>query len=238
MNQQPECSTTVLDQNKPAARGWLRNGNPPGDFHHCARCGAKTRSGRPCRSPAMKNGRCRMHGGKSTGPRTEAGLERCRQANRKTGRHSKVQTEYRRIVREITRCLSITGAIVRAKTNEVSAPDSGQRDVGTSKIIEKAEHLLHHVWASEAFLWFARKHARGLYREYRSYCRMVDHPLPSRSRPPGQSPVEGRDRTALLVDLLCGYVEVMSEAMSTIIPQRESRFKRDGLTRPERSDPA
>jgi uncharacterized protein YjcR len=31
------------------------------------RCGAKTRNGTPCRSPAMPNGRCRMHGGKSPG---------------------------------------------------------------------------------------------------------------------------------------------------------------------------
>lgn len=30
-------------------------------------CGAKTRSGSPCKSKAMTNGRCRMHGGKSTG---------------------------------------------------------------------------------------------------------------------------------------------------------------------------
>ena len=30
-------------------------------------CGAKTRKGARCRSPAMPNGRCRMHGGKSTG---------------------------------------------------------------------------------------------------------------------------------------------------------------------------
>jgi hypothetical protein len=29
------------------------------------RCGARTRSTKPCQSPAMKNGRCRMHGGKS-----------------------------------------------------------------------------------------------------------------------------------------------------------------------------
>ncbi|MFM7631361.1 MAG: HGGxSTG domain-containing protein [Alphaproteobacteria bacterium] len=29
------------------------------------RCGARTRSGQPCQSPAMKNGRCRMHGGTS-----------------------------------------------------------------------------------------------------------------------------------------------------------------------------
>lgn len=30
-------------------------------------CGAKTRSGSPCQSKTMANGRCRMHGGKSTG---------------------------------------------------------------------------------------------------------------------------------------------------------------------------
>jgi len=37
------------------------------------RCGAHCRTtGQPCRSPAMANGRCRMHGGKSPGaPRGE-----------------------------------------------------------------------------------------------------------------------------------------------------------------------
>lgn len=40
-------------------------GNP---FADVAKCGAKTRSGTPCQSPAMANGRCRLHGGKSTGP--------------------------------------------------------------------------------------------------------------------------------------------------------------------------
>lgn len=38
-------------------------------LHAAPRCGAHSRrTGNPCRSPAMKNGRCRMHGGKSTGP--------------------------------------------------------------------------------------------------------------------------------------------------------------------------
>ena len=37
-------------------------------------CGAQSkRTGKPCRQPAMKNGRCRLHGGKSTGPRTRKG---------------------------------------------------------------------------------------------------------------------------------------------------------------------
>ena len=41
-------------------------------MHLSRRCGAKTRTGRPCRSPAMPNGRCRMHGGLSPGaPRGE-----------------------------------------------------------------------------------------------------------------------------------------------------------------------
>ena len=31
------------------------------------RCGAKTRSGAPCRCPAMPNGKCRLHGGLSPG---------------------------------------------------------------------------------------------------------------------------------------------------------------------------
>lgn len=36
----------------------------------------------------MKNGRCRMHGGKSTGPRTREGRDRIRSANLKHGRYS------------------------------------------------------------------------------------------------------------------------------------------------------
>ena len=31
------------------------------------RCGARTRSGAPCRCPAMPNGKCRIHGGASPG---------------------------------------------------------------------------------------------------------------------------------------------------------------------------
>lgn len=37
-------------------------------FLDSPRCGAKTRKGKSCQAPAMENGRCRMHGGKSTGP--------------------------------------------------------------------------------------------------------------------------------------------------------------------------
>ena len=54
----------------------LKNGAPAGDPSVAPRCGALTRAGGACRQPAMPNGRCRLHGGRSTGPRTEAGRRR------------------------------------------------------------------------------------------------------------------------------------------------------------------
>lgn len=53
-----------------------------------ARCGAACRDGHACRTPAMANGRCRMHGGASTGPRTPHGLARSRAARLVHGRCS------------------------------------------------------------------------------------------------------------------------------------------------------
>ncbi len=51
-------------------RGWLKYGNKPGDPSKAPRCGARRKyDGQPCQAPAMKNGRCRLHGGKSTGPK-------------------------------------------------------------------------------------------------------------------------------------------------------------------------
>jgi len=36
-------------------------------------CGAKTRKGTPCQCKPLRNGRCKFHGGMSTGPRTREG---------------------------------------------------------------------------------------------------------------------------------------------------------------------
>jgi hypothetical protein len=36
------------------------------------RCGARTRQDGECRQPALESGRCRYHGGRSTGPHTLA----------------------------------------------------------------------------------------------------------------------------------------------------------------------
>lgn len=41
------------------------------------RCGARTRAGTPCKAKGLPGtGRCKFHGGRSTGPRTEAGRQR------------------------------------------------------------------------------------------------------------------------------------------------------------------
>ena len=68
--------------------GRLRCGNPPGDPGAAPRCGARTRSGAACQGPAMRNGRCRMHGGASTGPRTAEGLARLRAARTRHGAYT------------------------------------------------------------------------------------------------------------------------------------------------------
>jgi len=82
-----------MEQNKliphKKRRGRLKNDNPPGDFMQAPRCGARTRKGTTCRAPAMKNGRCRLHGGKSTGPKTKEGIERIRQAHLLHGRYTR-----------------------------------------------------------------------------------------------------------------------------------------------------
>lgn len=55
--------------------GSTRRGIPPGatDPHLC---GARTRGGWPCRSLALPSGRCRWHGGMSSGPRSPEGRAR------------------------------------------------------------------------------------------------------------------------------------------------------------------
>ncbi|EQD56749.1 hypothetical protein B1B_08960, partial [mine drainage metagenome] len=40
-------------------------------------CNARTQSGRPCRGLKLTHGRCKWHGGLSTGPRTLEGKARC-----------------------------------------------------------------------------------------------------------------------------------------------------------------
>ena len=67
--------------------------------HRAVRCGARTRVGTSCCQPAMRNGRCRMHGGLSTGPRTLEGLERMRTAKTVHGAYGAAAEDLRNLVR-------------------------------------------------------------------------------------------------------------------------------------------
>ena len=78
-----------------AARG------PGGDPRTAPRCGARTRASLPCKGPAMPNGRCRMHGGTSTGPRTPEGLQRIVKARTVHGAYGAEMRELRRLMRAL-----------------------------------------------------------------------------------------------------------------------------------------
>ena len=50
-------------------------------------CGAKTRAGPPCKLNSIYlNGRCKFHGGLSTGPKTEEGKRKSSQNAKKAGK--------------------------------------------------------------------------------------------------------------------------------------------------------
>jgi hypothetical protein len=83
--------------------GRLKNGGTPFDLSQLPRCNAKAKStGKKCRQPAMANGKCHWHGGKSTGaPR----------GNRNSLRHGlyceEVLAEKRRIKNLIRECREV-----------------------------------------------------------------------------------------------------------------------------------
>lgn len=65
----------------------------------CERCGAKTRSGKPCRAPAANGkGRCRLHGGAKG-----SGAPLGNQNALKHGRYTKAAIEERRALRKLIR---------------------------------------------------------------------------------------------------------------------------------------
>ena len=76
-------------------------GPPHGEI---PRCGAKTRAGHPCGHFSMANGRCRLHGGLSTGAKKPY-------RNLKHGRYTKESLMQRRVE---ARLLKESGAMLKA----------------------------------------------------------------------------------------------------------------------------
>jgi hypothetical protein len=100
MSSESTTPETTPQHPAPKRAGPLRNGNHRGNPNLAPRCGAKARTtgGNPCQAPAMKNGRCRMHGGKATGPTTRDGLARLAAAHTKHGYYSAENRAERRRV--------------------------------------------------------------------------------------------------------------------------------------------
>jgi len=69
-------------------------------------CGAKSRgTGKPCQRYPRKNGKCHLHGGLSTGPKTFEGIQRIKKANTTHGLYSKVSILERMTFRELIKDL-------------------------------------------------------------------------------------------------------------------------------------
>ncbi len=126
----PPSPQEPMHREEAAARpaGPLRNGNPRGNPNLAPRCGARTRLGCPCRGPAMQNGRCRMHGGAATGPKTAEGRARIAAARRSHGRYSAA-----------TRASVALTATITARTHVLRAL------VETGQPIEALAPLMRHI---------------------------------------------------------------------------------------------
>jgi hypothetical protein len=78
-----------------------RNGIPINEqvFKRCQAMAKRTRQA--CQQPAMANGKCRLHGGKSTGIKTEMGKQRHQKAVLKHGVYIKETKQTFRALREL-----------------------------------------------------------------------------------------------------------------------------------------
>lgn len=117
--------------------------------HPC--CGARTRAGGACRQPAMANGRCRLHGGPSTGAITPAGRDRARFAHWRHGRRSQAAVAAHRA----------WVAFNRAATHDLNriqgdgAPDDGRLVADTLRLWQRGLLL---TYRADLLRWQAACH--------------------------------------------------------------------------------
>ena len=109
----------------------------------CARCQARNRAGKQCGKPAIRNKRvCSNHGGRSTGPKSEAGKAKIRAVSLIHGRRSaegmKKGTEAAARVRQLEDALIVLGAIPEGSRTRGPKP-KGYEPVNT---IEDVRRLL------------------------------------------------------------------------------------------------
>ena len=97
----------------------------------CIPCGASTRAGTPCKITVIfRNGRCKFHGGRSTGAKTRAGQKRQRDGYRAWLEKQRDSKAGRKRTREYTRdvariCASTLSEIVASETDRALQPVDG-----------------------------------------------------------------------------------------------------------------
>jgi hypothetical protein len=120
-------------------RGRLKNNNPVGDYLAAPRCGAITRARTSCRQPAMANGRCRFHGGKSTGPRTAEGLRRSKAARLVHGFRTAEIIDLRSAAARMGRNLRALTRVARTCKESLTTEAQRHRENEDSALILQAE---------------------------------------------------------------------------------------------------
>lgn len=84
------CETTTPEHAEELLQQWGYSYTKA--FTKTVKCGARCRDGHACRAPARPNGKCRCHGGCSTGPRTEEGRRQISEAQKR--RWAKVRQDH------------------------------------------------------------------------------------------------------------------------------------------------
>ena len=122
----------------------------------CLRCSAKSkRTGQQCGAPALrlsKTHKCRIHGGKSTGPKTESGIQRIREANITSGNETKEARDERS---RKNLWFAQAEDVMRVLEMTTSPRNRGRKPNGYTKIKSLddvrewvANDVLHHITAS------------------------------------------------------------------------------------------
>ena len=113
----------------------------------CNQCQAMSkRSRQRCKAPAMKGKtRCAIHGGKSRGPKTEAGRQRCAQAKTIHGRETREARTERRLASARLAVLEEVGFLLGYMSGHRTR---GRKLIQMSNVLQEIK-LLHEVLAVE-----------------------------------------------------------------------------------------
>ncbi len=90
----------------------------------CRQCAARSkRTGIQCRAPAMKEKTCcKAHGGKSTGPKTPEGRQRCAEAKTTHGQETRAIRANRQVAAERMHLLESLGNEIKLFTGPTTTP--------------------------------------------------------------------------------------------------------------------